>query len=115
MDAILAVVIGGSSLAGGKYSLSGTLVGALIIQTLTTTVYSMGIAPEVTLVFKAVVVIAVCLLQAPKVRERFTRRRRRPVTAETSRPTQSSASPATLGTEPVADDTTTPKQKVAQS
>ena len=75
MDAILAVVIGGSSLAGGKYSLSGTLVGALIIQTLTTTVYSMGIAPEVTLVFKALVVIAVCLLQAPKVRARFARRR----------------------------------------
>ncbi|MFM6850803.1 MAG: ABC transporter permease [Terrabacter sp.] len=75
MDAILAVVIGGSSLAGGRYSLSGTLVGALIIQTLTTTVYSMGIAPEVTLVFKALVVITVCLLQAPKVRARFARRR----------------------------------------
>ena len=71
LDAILAVVIGGTSLAGGRYSLAGTLVGALIIQTLTTTVYTMGIAPEMTLVFKAVVVIAVCLLQAPKVRERF--------------------------------------------
>jgi ribose/xylose/arabinose/galactoside ABC-type transport system permease subunit len=68
MDAILAVVIGGTSLAGGRYSLTGTLLGALIIQTLTTTVYSMGIAPEITLVFKAVVVIAVCLLQAPKAR-----------------------------------------------
>ena len=76
MDAILAVVIGGSSLAGGRYSLSGTLVGALIIQTLTTTVYSMGIAPEVTLVFKALVVIAVCLLQAPKVHQLFRGRPR---------------------------------------
>ncbi|ONI80471.1 sugar ABC transporter permease [Saccharothrix sp. ALI-22-I] len=65
MDAILAVVIGGTSLAGGKYSLTGTLLGALIIQTLTTTVYTIGIAPEITLVFKAVVVIAVCLMQAP--------------------------------------------------
>jgi simple sugar transport system permease protein len=36
MDAILAVVIGGTSLAGGRYSLAGTLVGALVIQTLTT-------------------------------------------------------------------------------
>ena len=35
LDAILAVVIGGTSLAGGKFSLSGTLVGVLIITTLT--------------------------------------------------------------------------------
>ena len=68
MDAILAVVIGGTSLAGGRYSLVGTVVGAFIIQTLTTTVYTLGIPPEVTLVFKALVVIAVCLLQAPKAR-----------------------------------------------
>ena len=59
---------GGTSLAGGRYSLTGTLIGALIIQTLTTTVYTIGVAPEVTLVFKAVVVIAVCLVQAPKAR-----------------------------------------------
>lgn len=74
MDAILAVVIGGTSLAGGRYSLTGTLFGALIIQTLTTTVYTIGVAPEVTLVFKALVVIAVCLLQAPKARAVFDRR-----------------------------------------
>ncbi len=62
MDAILAVVIGGTSLAGGRYSLVGTLLGALTIQTLTTTVYTVGIAPEITLVFKAVVVLAICVL-----------------------------------------------------
>ncbi len=67
MDAILAVVIGGTSLAGGRYSLTGTLVGALVIQTLTTTVYTIGVPPETTLVFKAAVVIVVCLLQAPKL------------------------------------------------
>ncbi|MGX7828431.1 ABC transporter permease [Actinokineospora sp. 24-640] len=74
MDAILAVVIGGTSLAGGRYSLAGTLVGALVIQTLTTTVYTIGVPTNVTLVFKAIVVIAVCLLQAPRIA-----RRRRPV------------------------------------
>ncbi|MBP2479606.1 simple sugar transport system permease protein [Crossiella equi] len=79
MDAILAVVIGGTALTGGRYSLAGTLLGALIIQTLTTTVYSIGVAPEVTLVFKAVVVIAVCLAQAPKVRALL----RRPTRART--------------------------------
>lgn len=68
MDAILAVVIGGTSLMGGRFSLTGTVIGAFIIQTLTTTVYTVGIAPEITLVFKAVVVIIVCLLQSPKLR-----------------------------------------------
>jgi simple sugar transport system permease protein len=66
MDAILAVVIGGTLLSGGRYSLTGTLVGALVIQTLTTTVYTIGVPPNATLVFKAAVVIAVCLLQAPR-------------------------------------------------
>jgi galactofuranose transport system permease protein len=76
MDAILAVVIGGTSLLGGRFSLTGTILGALIIQTLTTTVYTAGITPETTLVFKAVVVIAVCLMQAPKFRQLLRQRRR---------------------------------------
>ena len=78
MDAILAVVIGGTSLLGGRFSLTGTILGALIIQTLTTTVYTAGITPETTLVFKALVVIAVCLLQSPKFRAMLTRRQSRP-------------------------------------
>ena len=68
LDAILAVVVGGTLLSGGRFSISGTLVGALILQTLTTTVYTMGIPPEVTLVFKAGVIIVVCLAQSPKIR-----------------------------------------------
>ncbi|MDG4808880.1 ABC transporter permease [Micromonospora sp. WMMD1120] len=76
LDAILAVVIGGTSLAGGRFFLSGTILGALIIQTLTTTVYAMNISPQTSLLFKAVVVIAVCLVQAPAFRARFRRRRR---------------------------------------
>ena len=86
LDAILAVVIGGTLLTGGRYSISGTLVGALILQTLTTTVYTAGIRPEVTLVFKAVVIIAVCLLQSPKVRTLLRRRRTGPRTAPPSAP-----------------------------
>ncbi len=78
-DAILAVVIGGTSLAGGKFSLSGTLVGVPVIQTLTISVTALGIPPSVTTLFKAVVVIAVCLLQDPIVREQL--RKRRPVAA----------------------------------
>jgi ribose/xylose/arabinose/galactoside ABC-type transport system permease subunit len=78
MDAILAVVIGGTSLAGGRFNLTGTLIGAFIIQTLTTTVYTLGIPPEVTLVFKALVVITVCLVQAPAARKAFARFRPAP-------------------------------------
>ncbi|MEK4526194.1 MULTISPECIES: ABC transporter permease [Paenibacillus] len=68
LDAILAVVIGGTSLNGGRFYLMGTVVGALIIQTLTTTIYMIGVPPEVTLVVKAFVVLAVCLIQSDSFR-----------------------------------------------
>ena len=68
LDAILAVVIGGTSLTGGRFSLAGTFVGALFIATLARTIPNIGIPSEVNYLFKAVVVIAVCLLQSPKAR-----------------------------------------------
>jgi ribose/xylose/arabinose/galactoside ABC-type transport system permease subunit len=76
LDAILAVVIGGTALTGGRFSLTGTVVGALIIQTLDTTIYTAGIPPRMTLVFSAVVVTVVCLLQSPAFRAKAGRRRR---------------------------------------
>lgn len=76
LDAILAVVIGGTSLAGGRFSLAGTLVGALFIETLRTTIPNIGIPVETNYVFKAVVVIAVCLIQSPKARAALAARRR---------------------------------------
>ncbi|MFI1936897.1 ABC transporter permease [Streptomyces purpureus] len=76
LDAILAVVIGGTALTGGRFSLGGTVLGALIIQTLSTTIYTLGVPPETTLVFKALVVIVVCLVQSPAFRARLSRRRR---------------------------------------
>ena len=79
LDAILAVVIGGTALLGGRYFLAGTVVGALMIQTLTTTVYSIGIPPETTLLFKALVVTLVFLLQSAAFRAKVLGRRRRPV------------------------------------
>ena len=79
LDAILAVVIGGTSLAGGKFSLTGTLLGAMFIQTLATTIPTIGIPAEANYLFKAVVVVAVCLLQSPKARAAL-RRHRAPAT-----------------------------------
>jgi simple sugar transport system permease protein len=78
LDAILAVVIGGTALTGGRYSLAGTVVGVLIIQTLTTTIYAMGIPPTSILVVKAVVVTVVCLVQSPAFRSKVFGRRGRP-------------------------------------
>jgi len=69
LDAILAVVIGGTSMRGGRFYLGGTVIGALFIQTLSTTIYSMGIKPEITMVIKAIVVISVCLMQSEEFRK----------------------------------------------
>lgn len=68
LDAILATVIGGTALTGGRFFLAGSLIGAILIQTLTTTILTRGVAVELTLVVKAVVVILVCLLQSEKFR-----------------------------------------------
>jgi simple sugar transport system permease protein len=73
LDAILAAVIGGTSMSGGKFSLAGSLVGALLIQTLTTTIYSFGVPPEVSLVVKALVVVLVCFLQSSIAADFFGR------------------------------------------
>ena len=74
LDAILAVTLGGTSLAGGKFSLVGSVVGALIIQTLTYTIYSMGVPPEVNMVVKSIVVFVVCISQSSEFRQLLRRR-----------------------------------------
>ena len=79
LDALAAVIIGGT-MWGGRFTLLGSIIGALIIQTLTTTILMRGIAPEVTLIFKAVVILGVALIQSPQFRAflfrgfRFVRR-----------------------------------------
>lgn len=79
MDAILAVVIGGTSMNGGKFYLFGSMVGALIVQTLTTTIYAFNVPPEIAQVVKAIVVWIVSLLQSDifrmKVAGLFRRKR----------------------------------------
>ena len=71
LDAILAVVLGGTSLNGGKFYLLGSMVGALIIQTLTTTIYAFNVAPEISQVVKAFVVYGVSILQSERFRARI--------------------------------------------
>ncbi len=71
LDAILAVVIGGTPLTGGRFSLGGTIIGALILQTLKTTIFTIGVPSQANMVFEAAVVILVCLIQSPDFRRRI--------------------------------------------
>ena len=75
LDAILAVVVGGTALTGGRFTLLGSLVGAVLIQALDTTILARGVDFEWGLVTKAVVVLIVCLLQSPDFRRRLFLRR----------------------------------------
>ncbi|SHO66489.1 simple sugar transport system permease protein [Pseudoxanthobacter soli DSM 19599] len=67
LDAILAVVIGGTSLFGGRFSIVLALVGALIIQAMNTGILLSGFPPETNLIVKAVVVLVVLLAQSPRI------------------------------------------------
>ncbi len=72
MDAILAVAIGGNSLGGGKFKLSGSILGAYIIQMLTTTLYAMKVSPENVKAYKAIVIIIIVVAGSPVVKEKLT-------------------------------------------
>ncbi|MBY0135012.1 ABC transporter permease [Paracoccus yeei] len=72
LDAILAVVIGGTSLAGGRFSITASLIGALIIQALNTGILMSGWPPEFNLIVKAVVIVAILTLQSPAVADQVT-------------------------------------------
>ncbi len=73
LDAILSVVIGGTPLSGGKFNVFGSVIGALIIQSLTTTILTRGVPVQFTLVVKAFVVVTVLLLQSEAFRQKVFR------------------------------------------
>jgi len=70
LDAILAVVIGGTALgAGGRFSLFASIIGALVIQAITTSMYAVGVPASGLLAIKGFVVILVILLFSVQVRD----------------------------------------------
>jgi simple sugar transport system permease protein len=69
LDAILAVVIGGTSMSGGRFSLLASIVGALVIQATTTTMYAIGVPAFALQAIKGLVVIFVILLYSEQVRD----------------------------------------------
>lgn len=73
MDAILAVAIGGNSLGGGKFKISGSIIGAYVIQMLTITLYAMKVSSTDVKAYKAVVIVILVVIGSPVVKERFRR------------------------------------------
>ncbi|MDE7269785.1 MAG: ABC transporter permease [Acetatifactor sp.] len=73
MDAILAVALGGNALSGGKFNMKASILGAYVIQFLITTLYKYKVPSTALPAYKAMVVIALVVLSAPKVREYFSR------------------------------------------
>ena len=69
MDAILAVALGGNTLSGGKFNMWASILGAYVIQFLTTTLYKFNVQSDALAAYKAVVVIILVVFSAPTVRE----------------------------------------------
>lgn len=83
LDAIFAVLVGGTALTGGRFSLLGSIIGALLLQTLMTTLYSWGVPSDIAPVPKALVILAVCLLQSPTLSVWIKRRFGKPPSGAT--------------------------------
>lgn len=66
LDAILAVVIGGNSLLGGRFSIAASVIGALIITTISIGIRLIGYPSEYNLLIKAVLVLVILVLQSPR-------------------------------------------------
>ena len=81
MDAILAVALGGNALSGGKFNIYGSILGAYIIQFLTTTLYKYEVPSTALPAYKAVVVILLVVFSSPVVREKLASLKKAPAKA----------------------------------
>lgn len=73
MDAILAVALGGNALSGGRFSMVSSILGAYVIQFLTTTLFKFNVSSSALPAYKAVVVIVLVIISAPTVREKVSK------------------------------------------
>ena len=73
MDAILAVALGGNALSGGKFNMWASILGAYIIQFLTTTLYKFNVSSDALAAYKAVVVIILVVVSAPVFRDAISK------------------------------------------
>ncbi|TXR57976.1 ABC transporter permease [Quadrisphaera setariae] len=102
LNAIVVVVLGGTKLDGGRFYLSGLVVGALLLTTIERAVIIFQLPSTTTNLFKAAVLIALCVAASPRARGWLASRRtassgpRRPEAAATT--TQPSSSPSGAST-----------------
>jgi len=85
LDAILAVVLGGTNMKGGKFNLGGSCFGAVILMALTQTMYFYGVPVEFSLTIKAIVIVIIILIQSSTTRKFITslfKTKRREVSAK---------------------------------
>jgi simple sugar transport system permease protein len=73
LDAILAVVMGGTLMTGGRFNLLASALGAVVIWTFTVTLYSLGVPANALLAAKAVLVMVVILLYSDYTRRLMNR------------------------------------------
>ncbi|HYE15860.1 MAG TPA: ABC transporter permease [Pyrinomonadaceae bacterium] len=66
LDAIAATVVGGTPLTGGRATVVGTLIGALIMQIISTGMIMNDIKPAWSFVVKAAIIVVAVYLQRPK-------------------------------------------------
>lgn len=71
LDAILAVVVGGTSLLGGRFTLIGSLIGAMIIQSINTGILLSGFPPEFNLIIKAAIIVIILVIQSPALQTKY--------------------------------------------
>ena len=77
MDAILAVALGGNVLSGGRFNMAASILGAYVIQFLTTTLFKFNVSSAALPAYKAIVVIVLVVLSAPTVREKLGKLKKR--------------------------------------
>lgn len=73
LDAVLAVVIGGTALTGGRFYLLSSVIGALIIQAIQTGIYISKLPPTFNLIVQAIVILIILFLQSEEFRRPFVR------------------------------------------
>ena len=73
MDAILAVAIGGNALGGGRFKITGSVLGTYAIQALTTTLYAMKVPSTDVKAYKAIVIILIVVVSSPVVKQGMSR------------------------------------------
>jgi simple sugar transport system permease protein len=59
-------------MVGGRYYIGGTIIGAITIQTLTTTMYAVGVSSDRLPAVKAIVILLIIIFQSEKFKQMYS-------------------------------------------